>query len=134
MVENGNIQNDRPVTPTSSMPGQINPLPSPPEGLPLPWNRDRLKRIFVFSFFLVLFALWLTGKALNLQILRLFSGSFAISVSLYLLLGLYLYNRFNMHGYFANYSRRANPSLHQSINRYKRSKTNEGFSSSSRNI
>jgi hypothetical protein len=67
------------------------------------------------------------GRWLDIKVLRLFSGSCGISVSLYLILGLYLYNHYQIRGYFNNYSRRAHPSLHRSIIRYKKSKLSESL-------
>ena len=106
---------------------ELKQLPSPPAGLLRPWNWTRWKRIFGFSFFIVLFGFWFLGRLLDIPIINLFSGSCGITISLYMVLGLYLMNRFQMRGYSENYSRRANKLLHQAMKRYKRPQHNENF-------
>ena len=102
-------------------------VPSPPADLPRSWNWTRWLKIYRFAFFVTLFVLWYLGRWLNIPLLAIFQGSCLVTFGIFLFLGLFLINHFQMRGYRENYSSRANRNLFQALKRYRRPKLNENF-------
>ena len=103
--------------------------PPPPEDLPKPWDGLLWRRLFTLGFFITVFGLWRVGVWFDMSFMeiRQFAGSFTLTAGLYLFLGLYLINRFQLRGYYANYAARANKPLNKSIYRYRRRKASENL-------
>ena len=120
-------QRKHPILEPNELDEELIKLPSPPSDLPRPWNWTRWLRIFNFSLFVTLFVLWFLGRLLDIQVINMFSGSCAVTLSIYMFIGLYLMNRFQVRGYMENYSRRANKPLNKAMKRYRRPQLNEYF-------
>ncbi|MEW6569385.1 MAG: hypothetical protein AB1449_14720 [Chloroflexota bacterium] len=122
-------QHRNPILQPQAVDAELERLPPPPTDLPRPWSGPRWRRGFALAFFVTLFALWFLGRQFHLRFMALHTlgGAFATSIAIFLWLGLYLINRYQLRGYFENLSARANRPLNKAIRRYRRPRASEAF-------
>ena len=101
--------------------------PPPPEDLPKPWVGQQWLRLYALAFILTVFGIWFLSRLFEIPFLDDFANSFTVTLGLFLFVGLYLINRFQLRGYYANYAARANKPLNKAIYRYRRRRASENL-------
>jgi len=86
-------------------------------------------RLFALGFLVTILGLWRIGVWFDISFMeiRQFAGSFTLTAGIYLFLGLFLINRFQLRGYYANYAARANKPLNKAIYRYRNRKASDNL-------
>ena len=101
--------------------------PLPPEDLPKPWVGPQWLRLYALAFLLTVFGIWFLSQLLVIPFLDNFANSFTVTLGLFLYIGLYLINRFQLRGYYANHAARANKPLNKAIYRYRNRRASENL-------
>jgi hypothetical protein len=101
--------------------------PPPPSDLPRPWNWRRWRQLFVLGFLGALVLVPMVGWVFNIRWMRMPEGVCTISLGLFMFVGIYMLQHFNLRSYYRHYSWLGNKAVARSIRRYRKARASEAL-------